>query len=972
MYDPSTKEPKWQKKWEEAGVYTTDLSTAKDKYYSMVMFPYPSGDKLHVGHWYNFAPADSYSRFMRLQGKKVFSAIGFDAFGLPAENYAIKKGVHPSISIAENTLTMINQLKRIGCMYDWEKALNTSIPEYYQWTQWLFLQMYKNNLAFKKQGNVNWCSSCMTVLANEQAQDGTCERCGTEIIQKPMTQWYWRITDYADRLLDDLEDLDWPEKTKTMQRNWIGRKSGINITYNIVGTKRGFIGRINSPEGSEDLLAADVNRQLTDPRQGRIHSARTVHLTFTPHMRQSFFEKPEHATAILRIIDEVAFSHDIVIHEATAMPDHVHLLVSFDEQRHLEKDITKKLKRASSRLFRKSYSFVDKALWGQKKHFEDVTSDDQFTSVLQYIQQNPKEARIDELGRILSALPRTLTCFTTRPDTNFGATFVVLAPEHPFIQQIVRGEVQSEEQGRVEKYVSISLGKSELERQGEGRKKTGAFTGHYALNALNNKKMPIWVSDFVLAGFGTGAVVGVPGHDLRDFEFAQQFDITITRVVVGPDGDTSAITTAEQVQEEEGTMMNSDYLNGMQIMDAKEVIMEKMEKSGWGKRVTSYRIRDWSIGRQRYWGAPIPIVYDPEGKPHPISEQHLPWVLPVDVDFKATGTPPLARSKELLERTEKVFGKGWTPEVETMDAFVCSSFYQFRYLAEGNSKEFVPKKLEKNWMPVDMYIGGPEHACMHLIYARFVTKALHDFGFISVDEPFQRLVHQGIITNQGAKMSKSKGNVVSPDSFIEKYGSDVFRMYLMFMGPFTEGGDWSDTGIKGVDRFVQRIWKVFGGTVDEEDSNEVTVKLHATIKKVTQDIERLHFNTALSALMELVNMVEKQKSVSRELAQTFAILVSPMAPHLAEELWEHLGGKGFICNQSWPAFDEAQLVTDTITIAVQINGRVRAELQMPSNVTESVAIELAKGHENVQKYLEGKEIKKEIYVVGKLVSLVVA
>lgn len=796
-YDPSAAEAKWQKKWEEKKVYEVDLKKAKDPYYSMVMFPYPSGDKLHVGHWYNFGPADSYSRFMRMQGKEVFTPMGFDAFGLPAENYAVKTGVHPTQSISKNVTTMISQLKRIGCMYDWSKTVNTSTPEYYRWTQWLFLQMYKNKLAYRKEASVNFCPKCQTVLANEQCQDGTCERCEAEVEQKPMTQWFWKITDYADRLIDNLDELDWPEKTKAMQRNWMGRKHGIDISYDIKGSKE------------------------------------------------------------------------------------------------------------------------------------------------------------------------TITCFTTRPDTNFGATFIVLAPEHPFTQQVA---AQNKD---VAAYIKKSFGKTELERQEDGRKKTGVDTGFVAINNLDGREMPIWVSDFVLGGFGTGAVVGVPGHDLRDFEFAATFDLPVVRVVIGPDGDTSEITKLEQVQEAAGTMVNSDFLDGMEIMKAKDAIMDHFEKKKWGKRVTTYRLRDWSISRQRYWGAPIPIVYDPEGKPHPVPEEHLPWLLPDDVkEFKPKGTAPLAQSKELKARTEKIFGKGWTPEVDTMDTFVCSSFYQFRYLAEGNEKELIPKDIEKKWMPVDMYIGGAEHACMHLIYARFVTMALKDFGFVKCEEPFKKLVHQGIITNQGAKMSKSKGNVVSPDAFIDKHGADAFRMYLMFMGPFTEGGDWSDTGIKGIDRFVQRMWKVLNTKVDQ-CSVEVQAKVHATVKKCTEDIPALRFNTAIAALMELLNELEKQGGISEIGASIVTRLLSPIAPHLAEELWESIGGKGSVIDQPWPQYDPKLLITDTITVVVQINGKVRAELEVPTDISEEDVISQAKADERVQKYIEGKQLKKEIYVPGKLVSLVV-
>jgi leucyl-tRNA synthetase len=833
-YNASAVEAKWQKRWEEANLFEVNLSQAKKPYYTHVMFPYPSGDKLHVGHWYNYGAADTFARFKRMQGYSVFSPMGFDAFGLPAENYAIETGTPPRDSTRKNVETMIQQLMRIGCMYDWTKSVNTSEPAYYRWTQWLFLQMYKHGLAYRKEAVVNHCPKCQTVLANEQVWEGRCERCSTAVVQKPLEQWFWKITDYADRLLEGLEELDWPPKTKLMQLNWIGRKEGINITYEV--------------EGANEKIV----------------------------------------------------------------------------------------------------------------------------------------------------------CFTTRPDTNFGATFIVLAPEHAFVQRIVRGELRSTHRGEVEKYVNAAMHKTELERQTEGRAKTGAFTGYSAINNLNGAKMPVWVSDFVLGGFGTGAVVGVPGHDRRDFEFAKEFGLRVIRVVVGPDGDSSTIERIEQVQEEEGTMVNSEFLNGLNIHVATQKVMDHLEEQGWGERITTYRIRDWLVSRQRYWGAPIPIVYDQEGNPHPIPEEHLPWLLPTDVEFKPTGKSPLFYSKELRARTEKLFGKGWTPEFDTMDTFVDSSFYSLMYLSTENSGvncqgsiancPLIDPKVEQRWLPVSCYIGGAEHACMHLIYARFVSMALKDFGFIEHQEQYKKLVHQGVITNHGVKMSKSRGNVVSPDGFIERYGSDVFRMYLMFMGPFTEGGDWSDTGISGVSRFVQRIWKFFsnpeaisGKRLAASGEGNLESLLHRTIKKVTEDIEKMHFNTAISALMEFLNALEEEGECSKETAEIFAKLLAPLAPHLAEELWERLlleegarDGRGeassgrFVINQPWPAYDPSKIQSDTVTIVIQVNGKVRGEISVPASASMQDVIAKAKEHINVQKFLEGKKVKKEVYVEGKLVSLVIS
>jgi leucyl-tRNA synthetase len=801
MYEPSLVEGKWQKKWEEAKSYEIDLKGAKKPFFSMVMFPYPSGDKLHVGHWYNFAPADSFARFMRMKGHDVFTPMGFDAFGLPAENYAIKTGVHPDDSITTNVDTMITQLKRIGTMYDWSKTLNTSKPDYYQWTQWLFLQMFNNDLAYKKEASVNWCESCQTVLANEQCQDGSCERCSTEVIQKPMTQWYWKISQYAQKLLDNHKDLDWPEKTISMQKNWIGRSEGCDVSWNVDGS-------------------------------------------------------------------------DIV-----------------------------------------------------------------------------------------------LGTFTTTVDTIYGVTFAVISPEHPELSSIVT----EEHKDAVSAYQKQAMKKTDIERGAEGKEKTGVDTGAFLIHPFTGEKVPLWVADYVLMNYGTGVVMGVPAHDQRDLDFATAHGFEVVQSIQSKDKESFMYDDVDKYNVKGSIVKSGDYTD-MDIIEGRKKITLDLEKMKKGTAKIQYKLRDWSISRQRYWGAPIPIVYDPEGKAHPIPEEHLPWELPRDVEFKPTGTAPLAQSKELKERTEKIFGAGWKPEVDTMDTFVCSSFYQFRYLAEGSSTEFVPKEIAKKWMPVDMYIGGPEHACMHLIYSRFVTMALKDFGLIDTEEPFKRLIHQGLITNGGAKMSKSKGNVVSPDAFIDKYGSDTFRMYLMFMGPFTDGGDWNDTGINGTDRFVKRVWKLlteFQFSPNGSQEKDVTTKLHAVTKKVTEDIERLQFNTCISSLMELLNVLEKAEKIDVDTAKTFIKLLAPLAPHLSEELWEKHEGDGFVIDAEWPTYDAALLVSDTLTIAVQVNGKLRGTISVDASASKEDIINQAKADLNVSKFLEGSDIKKEIYVPGKLVSLVI-
>lgn len=798
-YDPTTVEAKWRKKWEEAGTYKADLKKAKKPFYNMVMFPYPSGDKLHVGHWYNYAPADSFGRYMRMKGYDVFEPMGFDAFGLPAENYAIKTGVPPAVSIKQNVENMIEQLSRLGCMYDWEKTVCTTDPSYYRWTQWLFLQMLKHDIAERRLANVNWCPKDQTVLAREQCQDGKCERCGTDVIQKPLTQWFWKITQYADKLIDNLDGLDWPDKTKTMQRNWIGRSEGAEIHFDIEG-------------------------------------------------------------------------HD-----------------------------------------------------------------------------------------------EKITVFTTRADTLFGVTYVVLAPEHALVEKITK----KDHWGAVDAYRKDVSKKTELQRTDLNKDKGGMPTGAFAVHPVTGEKLPIWVADYVLASYGTGAVMAVPAHDERDFAFAKVHALGMKEAVKGPEG-------TEMPYGDDGTAVNSDFLDGLATPEATKKMIAWLEAEEKGRGVIQYRLKDWLVSRQRYWGAPIPVVYDPEGNAHPVPEKHLPWLLPTDVEFKPTGESPLKLSAEFKERTENIFGKGWTPEYDTMDTFVCSSFYYLRYLAEGDEKHLVDPTVEKHWMPVGMYIGGPEHACMHLIYARFVMMALKDFGVVSHEEPFQRLVHQGLITKDGAKMSKSKGNVVSPDEFVDRHGADVFRMYLMFMGPFTDGGDWSDSGIKGVDRFVQRLHRILTQPSGEGKNQSIKVDhkdvlrvLHGAIKRVTESMEKLQYNTAISALMELLNAVETAGGLSNESARTYVKLLAPMAPHLSEELWEALGGEGFVIDAQWPTFDPAMLVADTLTIAIQVSGKLRGDVTVASSASKDDIIAAAKENENVKKFLDGQMIKKEIYVPGKLVSFVI-
>ncbi len=818
-YDALRVQKKWQKRWKETGIHSVDLTgDTRKKYYNLVMFPYPSGDKLHIGHWYNYGIADSWGRYIRLQGYNVFEPMGYDSFGLPAENYAVSSGVPPHESTKKNTDYMTLQLGEIGTMYDWDKTVMTSSPEYYKWTQWVFLQMYEKGLAYKKEAPVNWCNGCMTVLANEQVHNGNCERCGAEVVQKNLKQWFFNIKSYADELLDH-SGLDWPEKTKLMQTNWIGKSVGTEIRF---------------------LVEAET---------------------------------------------------------------------------------------------------------GAGELFFDV--------------------------------------FTTRADTLFGCTYCVLAPEHDLVDKVTTEDRKAE----VEKYVKDAGKKTDMDRTAEGKDKTGVFTGSYAVNPINGEKVPIWVADYVLAHYGTGAVMAVPAHDERDFAFAKKHELPIIEVVRGERAEGERAEASAGARSEGdglpeafvdyGVLVNSGEFDGLSSEEAKKKITERLKESDSGDFCISYKLRDWLVSRQRYWGAPIPIVHCKKCGEVPVPQKELPVKLPTEgVDYKPKGKSPLASVPDFVNtKCPKCSGDA-EREVDTMDTFVCSSWYFLRYLSSKDDEKAFDKELVKKWFPVDMYIGGPEHACMHLLYARFVHKVLVDDRNA---EPFKRLVHQGLVTKDGAKMSKSKGNVVSPDEFVGKYGSDVFRMYLMFMGPFTEGGDWSDKGITGIARFADRFWKLIndevggggaagGGVVSDKDA--LKKNLHKLIKKVTEDIEKFNFNTAVAAFMEFLNFALKN-GVDEESKKILSVLIAPFAPHLAEECWEELGGEYSVFDQEWPKFDPALVVDDTITIGVQVNGKVRGEVELSNDAPQEEALRMARENPNVSKYLEEGEVVKEIYVPGRIIGFVV-
>ena len=846
------------------------------KSYLLFAFAYPSGSGLHVGHVESKTALDILARYQRMNGQAVYFPVGWDAFGLPAENYAISTGIHPRETTKSAIDTFREQIKRLAISYDFTNELATNHPEYYRWTQWLFLQLYKEGLAYQEQGKVNWCTSCQTVLANEQVVEGLCERCESEVIQKDLKQWFFKIKKYQDELISGLEGLDWPQATKQQQLNWIGRHEGVNISYPVF----------------------------------------------------AFGEKNE---------------NDAVESEAVA----------------------------------------------------------------------------------------EITCFTSRPDTNFGATFVVLAPEHEFAKQVAA------EKPEVAEYLAKAEKKTELERQQEGKQKSGAFTGYYAFNRLTGRQMPIWVADFVLANYGTGAVVGVPGHDKRDFEFVEFVNrqhpdqkLEVIRVVAGPDGNQEKIDQLDQVYDGEGEIINSDFLNALSVAEAIEKIADYLEEKGYGQRVVNYKLRDWLISRQRYWGTPIPIVYDPEGKAHPVREEHLPWTLPDDVDFKPTGESPLKSSKEFKERVKRLYGQGWTPEYDTMDTFVDSSWYFLRYCDSRNQEVFARPERLKKWLPVDLYLIGPEHIVLHLLYSRFFTKFLRDQGYLDVDEPFAKMRHQGMILGpDGKKMSKSKGNVINPDEIIEKHGADTLRVYEMFMGPLEADKPWDDRAVAGVARFLRKFYRLSVEEIEAiaqlrsesslDERSALLQKLHQTIKKLNDDLPKLKFNTAIAMLMELTNLWEKASLARKKLAieeqgllftaqellKLLAVL-APLAPFLTEELysqtkyaWQNiadqtLGEVKCETNEArarrqtleslefaesvhltkWPSFDPALAQSQQITIAVQVNGKVRAELTLDHDLINDQAevLSRAKALPALNKWLADQEIIKEIYIPGKIISFVIS
>ena len=802
-YDPIAIEEKWQRRWQERGTNSTDIAGAARPYYALMMFPYPSAEGLHVGNLFAFTGNDIHGRFQRLRGHNVFEPLGYDAFGIHSENYALKVGKHPSKLIPKNIENFRRQLQRAGLMVDWRYTLSTTDPEYYKWTQWIFLQLFKKGLAYKKQAAVNWCPDCKTVLANEQVIAGLCERSKTPVEQRLLEQWFFRISDYAPRLLDNLQHIDWSETTKTAQRNWIGRSEGAEISFS------------TSKVGGEKC-----------------------------------------------------------------------------------------------------------------------------------------EIRV----------------FTTRPDTIYGATYMVLAPEHPLVDSLTTPQ----EKKRVDAYREKTK-KQDIVTRKTSTDKTGVFTGSYAINPATEKEIPVWVSDYVLMDYGTGAIMGVPGHDERDFEFATKFELPIVRVVCGEREDKNTPLTAAFTQCESGTLVNSGVFDGFEVEAGKKAIVEFLAKGGAAKPIVNYRLHDWCISRQRYWGPPIPIIYCEKCGTVPVPEDQLPVLLPFVEDFKPddSGVSPLARHEEWYRVACPKCGTMGRRETDVSDTFLDSAWYFLRYPSVGRDDVPFDKTLTKKWLPVDSYIGGNEHAVLHLLYSRFITMVLHDMGYLDFEEPYTRFRAHGHIIREGAKMSKTQGNIVNPDEYIEQWGADAFRTYLMFLGPYEQGGDFRDASISGTRRFLDRLFASVQTMTSEGSPDEAVMrKLHQTIRKVGDDIPRLSYNTAVAAMMEYINVVRKgERTPHREEVLPLISLVSPFAPHIAEELWEQTGGKGSVFDAGWPEFDPALAAEDTIELVVQVNGKVRAKISVPSDIGQDAAVAAALADPTVAKFVSGPP-RKIVFVPRRLLNIV--
>ncbi|HEX5386622.1 MAG TPA: leucine--tRNA ligase [Gemmatimonadales bacterium] len=822
-YHPDAVEAKWQARWAERHTNEPDLERARRPFYNLMMFPYPSAEGLHVGNMFAFTGSDVYGRFQRLRGYDVFEPMGFDAFGIHSENYAIKVGVNPAELIPRNIENFRRQLKRIGGMFDWRHQLSTTDPDYYRWTQWIFLQLYRAGKAYKRRAAVNWCPNDKTVLANEQVINGHCERCGAAVEQRMLDQWFFRITEYADRLLADLDDrsrMDWSESTVTAQRNWLGRSEGAEIDFPVDG---------GQADGSEDTPAIRV--------------------------------------------------------------------------------------------------------------------------------------------------------YTTRPDTIFGATFMVLAPEHPLVDALTAPG----QRDAVDAYRAQAAKQDLVSRKVGERDKTGVFTGGYATNPATGARIPVWIADYVLMEYGTGAIMAVPAHDERDFEFARKFGLDVVPVIAEPGGSADApaggsagTLDAAYTDTEMGRLVNSARFTGLSVPDGKRAITGWLESIGAGRGVAQYRLHDWCISRQRYWGPPIPIIYCDACGPVAVPEKDLPVLLPIIEDFRPddSGVSPLARHEEWYYAACPECGRRGRRETDVSDTFLDSSWYYLRYPSTGDDTQPFDPALTRKWLPVTAYIGGNEHAVLHLLYSRFISMVLHELGYIDFDEPFRKFRAHGLIVKDGAKMSKSRGNVVVPDEYIAKWGADTFRLYLMGLGPFQEGGDFRDAGISGPRRMLDKIWQLVADSIREDACGgeihpEILIKWHRTKKKVTEDLEELKYNTAIAAITELLNLMREENCREREVVEEMVIMLAPLAPHFAEECWERLGHDMSVFDAKWPPWEERLTIEDTIELPVQINGKTRAKVRVRRGAAQDDAVSAALADAAVKRFVEGKEVRKTILVPDRLLSLVV-
>jgi leucyl-tRNA synthetase len=931
-YNHNKIEEHWRREWLKEEIYKSEDDSEKKKFYHLVMFAYPSGD-LHIGHWFNFAPADVIARKKRMEGLNVLSPFGFDAFGLPAENAAIKRKLHPKKWTYENISRMRGQLQAMGPSYDWSREVITADPEYYKWTQWMFLQLYKKGLAYRAQIPANWCPSCKTVLANEQVVDGKCERCKTEVVRRNVEQWMFKITAYADELLNDLDKLDWPEKTKIMQRNWIGRSEGAEIEFRI--TNHSFDIAQDKESRIKEFGISDTLKFRSALVSNILNGKKNATFRLEP--------KKLHKGDYAKLIDQ-SNGRTFAIAEITDI-----------EERKL-RDIPLAYDTCET------YASAEERRKLFEKYYHRPVSDEDAVWIYKF-----------------KPVSHVLPVFTTRPDTIFGATYLVIAPEHEFIS---KNEARITNYVEVKKYVEEAAKKTEIERTSTEKEKTGVeLKGIKAINPATGKEIPIWISDYVLGHYGTGAIMAVPAHDERDYAFAKKFNLPVIWVISGTEPglgrnthDTWLQTIGDNAYIGSGWMENSGQFNDIESIEALQKMTSWMENSGRGKKTVSYKLHDWIVSRQRYWGAPIPMVYCESCGALPVPEDQLPVLLPDIDDYTppGDGKSPLARSSSFVNTTCPQCGGQAKRETDTMDTFVDSSWYFLRYTDPHNALEFASKQKMRQWLPVDLYIGGAEHTVMHLLYARFFVKALADMGYLEFREPFSALRHQGIILGEdNEKMSKSRGNVVDPDDLVTNFGADTVRMYLCFMGEYDKGGPWNPGGINGVNRFLGRVWKYFQSEQQDVSSPETRKMIHKTIKKIGEDIDGLKFNTAISALMICLRQME-DSATSRPDATSFLKLLAPFAPFMTEQIWrETLGNKASIHLEKWPSYDPALIEEAAVNLAVQINGKTRGLLSVPANIGEAAAIEAVKKDEKIKKYLEGKTIDKIFFVKNRLINLII-